>query len=58
MEKNDRRERVKRIVDKAMQEWRARPKVRKPPGESIPHRIGHGIFEDMPEGTFRAKNSN
>lgn len=57
MNQPNRKELVERIVRRALQEWKARPRTSKPSGETIAHRIGHGLFEDMPPGTFKAKNS-
>lgn len=54
---NARSELVKRIVEKAIQEWRGRPRPRQRSSYAVAHRIGHGLFEDMPKGAWKAQNS-
>ncbi len=57
MARDERSDLVKRIVDRAIQEWRARPRPKKPSSYAVAHRIGHGLFEDMPKGAWKAQKS-
>jgi hypothetical protein len=53
MADEDRKELIDRIVGKALQAWRSRPRNRRPSSHAVAHGMVHRLFEDVPKGAFK-----